>query len=310
MTALASAQSVREFYRELWVSVHNAPASELLADDKPLPPFLCRSLAFGTPALPGDCSWVVAMTGSPDGVLHRIETGKKDFGLHWGVDGVSQQLHNYASIEGHSVVGFSASRKELLEEALALVADLGGAFLDTVCNFIGMVVWLKSDHERANKISLTSSSFPGLPHCVVVTDRAAMGVLPNERFSAFSAWALAESLYHESLHQVLSATILKDEIFVDTFYAATGPTIHVDWRNADWPLDRALHAMFVYANIFKMRQRLLDLDRFNGAERDTVMRVQAESGDAAMRLGAGLDRHRAVFTESGNRLLTELTEFV
>ncbi len=310
MAALVSAESVSEFYRELWCSVHLGPAPDWLASGKPLPPFLCRSLAFGTPTLPDDCSWIVAMTGSSEGVMERIDAGKGALGLHWGVAGISPQLYDYAAIAEHSVMGFSAERKELFEEALSLIGGLGESFLDTVCEYTGLVLWLKAPPERVDTDPIISSSFPGLPHCVVMTDRAAMGVIPDERFRSFSAWALAESLYHESLHQVLSATILQDEIFVDTFNASAGPTIHAGWRNADWSLDRSLHALFVYANISRMRLRLLDLDMFDGAERDTLVRVQAKSIDAAKRLGADLDRHRTIFTDRGSRLLTELQEIV
>jgi hypothetical protein len=310
MAALVSAESVREFYRELWGSVHQGPDPGFFASDKPLPPFLCRSLAFGTPALPDDCSWIVAMTGSSEGVVERIDAGKGTAGLYWGVAGISPQLHDYASIAGHSVMGFSAERKAVLEKALALIAGLGGSFLDTVCDYTGLVLWLDTPPGGSGAYHIISSSFPGLPHCVVMTDRAAMGVLPDETFRSFSAWALAESLYHESLHQLLSATILQEEIFVDSFRADAAPTVHVAWRNADWSLDRSLHALFVYANISRMRLRLQALDMLDGTERDILARVQPHSIDAAKRLGEGLDRHRNVFTDRGNRLLTEMQEIV
>lgn len=306
MAALVSARSVSAFYRELWASVHEAPAPVFLADNSPLPPFLCRSLAFGSPSLPDDCSWLVAMTGSPDGELLQISTASGDVGFHWGVANIAPTLYDYAAIDGHSVIGFSSEHKTLFEEALALIGDLGGTYLDTVRDFIGLVLWLEADPTRTDVVKIISSSFPTLPHCVVVTDSAAKGVLPNEKFEAFSAWAMAESLYHESLHQVLSATILQDEIFVDSFHAAAGPTIHAEWRNADWPLDRSLHALFVYANITRMRRRLLDLDRFGGSERDILTRVHDESASATALLGGGLEAHRAIFTEPGNRLLSEL----
>ena len=246
------------------------------------------------------------MTGSPEGVVERIDAGKGEAGLYWGVAGISPRLYDYASIAEHSVMGFSVERKELFEEALSLLGELGGTFLDTVCGYTGLVLWLEPPPQRIDTDPIIASSFPGLPHCVVVTDRAAMGVLPDERFQSFSAWALAESLYHESLHQVLSATILQEEIFVDTFHAASGPTVHAAWRNADWTLDRSLHALFVYANISRMRLRLLDLDMLDGGERDILVRVRPQSIDAAKLLGEGLDPHRSAFTDRDNRLLTEI----
>ena len=309
MTALVSAQSVREFYRELWVSVHKAPAPDLLANDRPLPPFLCRSLAFGTPSLPIDCGGPLALTGMRDGIVQRIEAGA-GFALHWGTSGISPQLYDYAAIAGHSVTGFSKDRMALLEDALALLNDVGETFVASVCSFIGMMVWLEFDDQDTGESALVASSFPRLPHCVVVTDRAATAVLPNHHLGSFSAWALAESLYHESLHQVLSATILQEEVFVEEFTADEAATIHAAWRNADWTLDRSLHALFVYAGISSMRRRLLDLNKTDGIDRTVLARVQKESALAATHLGAALDRHRSIFTPPGNQLLTELQAIV
>ena len=306
MSELASAESVRSFYRDLWVSVHDGPAPGFLADGEPLPPFLCRSLAFGDPSFPDDCSWAEAMTGSSDGMVRRIGAGLERKGLSWGVSGISPSLHDYVPIAGHSVTGYSESRGRLFEEALALIGDLGGSYLDTVCDFIGVVLWLEFDPQGGTAEQLIASSFPGLPHCVVVTDSAAQAIIPNEGLQSLNAWALAESLYHESLHQVLSATVLQDEIFVDSFNAAMGPKIRAEWRKADWPLDRGFHALFVYAGLSRMRRQLLALDRLDGAERETLARAHSQSSEIAGLLAAQMDRHRAVFTEQGGRLLTEI----
>jgi hypothetical protein len=305
MSELVSAESVRSFYRDLWVSEHDAPAPAFLADGEPLPPFLCRSLAFGDPSFRDDCSRAEAMTGSPDGIVRRMGARPGRKGLAWGVSGISPSLHDYVPIAGHSVTGYSESRARVIEEALALLGDLGGGYLDTVCDFVGLVLWLEYD-PRAGTEQLIASSFPGLPHCVVATDSAAQAIIPNDELQGLNAWALAESLYHESLHQVLSATVLQDEIFVESFNAASAPKVRAEWRNADWPLDRGLHALFVYAGLSRMRRQLMTLDRLDGAERETLSRAHSESSHIAGLLAAQIDRHRAVFTDQGDRLLTEI----
>jgi hypothetical protein len=304
MSELVSAQSVRAFYRDLWASVHDAPAPDFLADGEPLPPFLCRSLAFDDPSFPADCSWAAAMTGSPDGVVRRIGQGQAR--LQWGVSGISPSLHDYIPIAGHVLVGYSDVRNRLLREALDFISELGDPYLDMVRDFIGLVLWLETDPQTGGAETLIASSFPGLPHCVVITDHATRTIAPSDTLPAPSPWALAESLYHESLHQVLSATILQDEIFVESFQAAAGPTIHAEWRNQDWPLDRSLHAMFVYAGLTQMRQRLLALGNLDGPEYEALARALSESSRAANLLGAKLDRHRGILTDQGNRLLSEL----
>jgi hypothetical protein len=306
MSELVSAENVRSFYRGLWASEHDAPAPGFLADGEPLPPFLCRSLAFGDPAFADDCSWADAMTGSPDGVVRRVGAGEGRKGLCWGVSGISPLLHDYVPIAGHSVMGYSEARARVLEGALTLLGDLGDNYLDTVCDFIGLVLWLDYDRRGGTAEGLIASSFPGLPHCVVATDSAAQAIIPNEGLQGLSPWALAESLYHESLHQVLSATVLQDEIFVESFDAASAPKIRAEWRNADWPLDRGLHALFVYAGLSRMRQRLMALDRLEGSERETLSRAHSESSHIAGLLADQMDRHRAVFTAQGDRLLTEI----
>jgi hypothetical protein len=306
MSELASADSVRSFYRELWASEHDAPAPAFLADGEPLPPFLCRSLAFGDPAFADDCSWAEAMTGSSDGIVRQIGAGPGRKGLAWGVSGISPSLHDYVPIAGHSVTGYSEARAKVLEGALMLLGDLSDNYLDTVCDFIGLVLWLEYDPRKGDAEQLIASSFPGLPHCVVATDSAAQAIIPNDGLQGLSPWALAESLYHESLHQVLSATVLQDEIFVESFNAASAPKIRAEWRNADWPLDRGLHALFVYAGLSRMRRKLMALDRLDGAERETLSRAHSESSHIAGLLAAQMDRHRAVFTAQGDRLLVEI----
>jgi len=182
------------------------------------------------------------------------------------------------------------------------VLDDSAFAIDIVANFIGMLVWVKSDGPGG----ITSSSFPQLPHLTMITDRVLHILLPNTPTGAESTWALAEDLVHEALHQQLSVTILEHDVFTADYEAATGPKIKIQWRDETWTLDRALHALHVYNGIVRLRREALRGSVLFDDERLLVEQALPEANSAVAFLRQALQQHSRFFTDNGRELVNAI----
>lgn len=157
-------------------------------------------------------------------------------------------------LDGHQPLAPAGDRLAFLEDALTTIAaDKGRSRV--LREFTSLLVWLEGDGSGVPL--LTSSSLPLVPHCSFITDKALRHIPPDTVFDDDSVYALAENLFHESLHQQLSASILVDDLFVTGYDSHHAERTRVPWRGSDWEPDRVLHATFVYSNLLPMRREAL-----------------------------------------------------
>jgi len=281
--------------------VDASPPSYLSAE-APLPPFLCRALAFADPAHPEPWTWTEAMTGSAAGVVRKV--GSRGPGVHWGTANVSPLVFTVLPLPGYRIAAATERREALLASALDVLAGLADPVIDSVRAYLGLVVWLEPSAPDAPPI--TSSSFPALPHCGFLTDGAACQLAPDTVLREDRPWALAENLYHESLHQELSATILQEDVFSDAFAAGSAPRIRVPWRRTEWELDRVLHAVYVYSRLLPLRRHHLRRSDLAPADVRGLSEAFQKGAAALAHLSHALKEAGPYLTRTGEELMAEI----
>jgi len=302
MEMLATSSSTRQFYQGLWRLESDAEVPLYLRGGNPLPPFLCRRLAFGDPVIGLDCDWAEAMAGNAQSAVETIDAGGHR--LHCCSSGISPRLFEILPIDGHRAAALTPHRIDALSRALNQLAAVGDSSLsiDIVSDFTGMLLWVASDRPDG----LTSSSFPQLPHLSLITDHVMRILLPNTLTGSDSIWALAEDLVHEALHQQLSATIIEHDVFTDDYDAVSGPRIKIYWRDETWTLDRAVHALHVYSGVVRLRREALQGSVLSEQDRRHVEQALPEAQDAMAFLRDAVPKHARYFTDDGRALLNEI----
>lgn len=148
-----------------------------------------------------------------------------------------------------------------------------------------------------------------LPYVVFISDKALSALPPHTNVGQDSYRFLAENIAHEATHNMVNMHIAEKNIFAPHYNAQTSPKVVAVWHkepHPEWPVDRALHATFVYNEVLSMRLRELADETCAPFEREGI-RNAATSGFGALRhLAATLPLHRDQFTEEGVDLLEML----
>ncbi len=239
-----------------------------------LPPYLCRCLVLGT-ALGTACKNVEsAFVGTSKGVLANCS------GLRVSIGPFSQRLFNQLPLKGHiplDVPGLTA----WIQKAFKLLSTLDPSSACFVRDWCSLVVWVAPDVSLPPDTLLTSVAIPTLPHCTLLSVKSLRHIPAKHIYEGASLYALAENLYHEALHQQLSATLIFGPPLLRKSKSCSLPIIDIPWRNARWELDRVLHATWVYGNIQRLRRKALSSSHLlksedylvEAAEHDTKSKV-------------------------------------
>jgi hypothetical protein len=167
-----------------------------------------------------------------------------------------------------------------------------------------MIVWLTVDKDRPPETELTSVALPILPHCSFITNKAIRHIPPNIIIPAVNYYALQENLFHEATHQQLSATLIFEEILT-----TDGPppeVIEIPWRKTRWPVDRALHAAWVYRKVSSMRKDEIERGPEGGKAVEVVLSQALDEGERALiYLLKALEPHYGAFTSRGQEILEQ-----
>jgi hypothetical protein len=260
-----------------------------------LPPYLCHLLIQEKPAKARLASLEHAFTGL---TTHR---GERFGDILLSYDGVEEGLYTRLPLDGHlpaKAPGLYRWIKLALEE-LAIKDSARYAFIQSWCS---MIVWLMEDSDDPPETELTSVALPALPHCTFLTYKAIQHIPPKVIIPAITLYGLQENLFHESLHQQLSATLIFEDILTGS--ADMAPPVPIPWRATVWPVDRALHAAWVYGNVLGLRQAEIERGPEGGERvRQTLSRAYDEGRAALAHLVAALDKHRDSFTVRGQAIL-------
>lgn len=270
-----------------------------------LPPFLCRQLIRGDNLL------------SDYAELHEVYTGDKEAKIEWWGGGQNRGLGLIREAElgylTHELPlrGYQPSPdRERLNASAARALDIfrkrDDPRLETILSWTSLLVWL-ARVAKIEESSLTSSSFPAVPHCTFLTPQALRHIPPNNTFAHESEYALRENLFHEALHQKLAATFLHLDVLAGNYSASTAPKIAIPWRKMGWEPDRVVHAVYVYTSIVRMRQEELqhDVPEQTG---DAITKALDGSIAALRYLFNQLGECRRIFSAGGEQIFYDIKE--
>jgi hypothetical protein len=264
-----------------------------------LPPKFCSSLVLGAPIPDGDWS---PNTGYSRPQVSRINVGSRDLMVLSGVD--VTDLTESLPLNGH----IGESNHELAikntSDAIGTLSKIDPSCASHVMDWMSAVVWLSYD-ASARFSQLTSSSFPALPHCAFVTEKATHHIPPNCIRDSGSTYFLAENLYHESLHLRLSAHFLLTECISPDYESTESEKIDIPWRGESWEPDRVVHAAYVYANILPLRVRAKEA----GVVTEEIINPAIAAGIVALtHLSSRLHLCGCVFSEKSQDLLADIQQ--
>ncbi len=279
---LLKKEEVVEKYRQLlceWHG-HTHPAHDWLEQ---LPPFLCRALILEKDVALATESIECAYTGNENAEL--IDLG----GLKVSSGDISIELVASLPIEGHTplaVPGLSDWNRKSLE----LLGALSENALALTREWSSLIVWLAPDRENPPATLLTSVAIPSFPHCSFMSVKALRHIPARHVFDGASIYALAENIYHESLHQQLNASLIFD-VKTTTFAEESKlKKAHIPWRNVYWELDRVLHAAWVYSGLQILREQALESNLIKDYEKIFLGGAYDESKPRLELLLSELDR--------------------
>jgi hypothetical protein len=133
-----------------------------------------------------------------------------------------------------------------------------------------------------------------------VTKKIIRHIPPVRILPVVSFYGIQENLFHEALHQQLTAYIIASDDLLKP--AAPNHKIHIPWRNTEWPLDRALHAAWVYRGLLAFRKRMVDVTPTKML-RTVITESYRESEQALLFLKGALLNHVEHFGDSGVNLI-------
>ena len=189
--------------------------------------------------------------------------------------------------------------------ALTELGEKAPRHLELIQSWCSMIVWLTRDDNEPPRVGLTSVALPSLPHCTFVSTKAIRHIPPSVILPVVGMYGLQENLFHEALHQQLSATLVFEPLLEEGWHDAPG--VHIPWRATTWPVDRALHAAWVYHHLASFRAEELARSRDGGsAEKAALVGAHQDALQADRYLVAALQEHRAQFGPRRAALLDAL----
>lgn len=266
---LLSKEEVVGKYRQLLNKYYEEDHSSHIWIDE-LPPFLCRALILDQKVALATESVESAFAGHNEARL--VDLG----GLKVSVGEFSDELISSLPIDGHlalSVPGLS----EWNVNALTLLSSLSNDAYATTKDWTSLFVWLAPDEDNPPDNVLTSVAIPSLPHCSFFSVKALRHIPARHVFDGASLYALAENIYHESLHQQLNASLIFDEKTKVFSEESKLNKVHIPWRDVHWELDRVLHAAWVYSGLQLFRENALESSLLEDHEKKFLKGAYNES---------------------------------
>lgn len=297
---MLSRGSVVDHYRSRLVSAMAGDTPAILWLDS-LPPYLCRALILEPDAVPGIVDVSKAFTGSSTASIYGA------LGLRTCTNGFSMDLMSQLPLGGHVAVG-PGNSLALVGQALQEMEQREPVRLRNVADWTSLMVWVDADPWQPSSTLVTSVALPSLPHCTFLSNKAARHIPPKQVFSVPTTYALRENLYHESLHQQLSATLLFSDVLIDSYESKKAIRIPIPWRGAEWEPDRVIHATWVYAKLLPMRIEELQRLPPSSAEAAWILEALTEAIPALFYLTSRIPEILPLMQSTGIALMEEICE--
>lgn len=309
MSLLATHKSTQRLYKNVIEQSNSiidkdraARTTELI---EKLPSYLCTLLASNSLELQHlPQTLESAVVGTDDSRLLLVESKKAK--IYWCVSGFPDFIFAKLPLSGHFQATYKEYQEQYLREALAELDVLGNQYAENVLEFSSLLIWLEIDLCHPPKAPVTSVTLPSFPHCSFITSRALYHIPPLFVFSRKSAYALCENLYHESLHQQMTATLLQEDILTEEYDPKTTSKIYIPWRKTSWEPDRVLHASFVYTNLIQMRKDKLIQNQMNVKEHDLIANSVRQSKIILKYLIEQFSNMKDAFSPTGWQFIKEI----
>lgn len=264
-----------------------------------LPPVLCRSLVLGNRIDIESNSIEEAFVGTTKGDIRHVS------GIRVSVGDFNSKLFTLLPLDGHvplEVPGMC----DWLASAFETLQMLDEEAVDFVRQWCSMIMWVAPDSENPPETVLTSVAIPALPHCIILSVKSLRHIPANHVYERASAYALAENIFHEALHQKLSASLMFGEGIMDDAESANIQSIHIPWRNSSWKIDRVMHAAWVYTNLQKLRERALSQSNISESEFRFIRGAKLESQPKLIHLRTVLESVKNRLSQSSNDFINQV----
>lgn len=263
-----------------------------------LPPFLCRRLLYGQD-VSDLTSKSLTFAGIPNAQLKFFQSKHRSIAF---IDGAYLiPTISCLPLDGHRLVT-KLGRLELIDEALSLLESYFPYACSKVYDWTSLLIWLESS-PYTNASLITSSTFPHFPHCTFLSDKALRHIPPNSISEIDSIYSLAENIFHESLHQGLSNSLVFCDMLSPQYRSSQAKKIKVPWRQQYWEPDRVLHAAYVYANLLRLRDDALSSSLISKDQRSWLALSQKDGEEALEYLLMKLEGCKDILTERGRMQL-------
>ena len=221
-------------------------------------------------------------------------------GIEMATDGLDESCLRRLPLDGHEAVA-SWGIYSWIDEALDHLKTRDEIALAYIKKWCRLIVWIRKKND-SKSTEVTSVAIPEMPFCVFLSRKAIRHIPPKTIVHHVGLYALQENIYHECAHQELSAFLLCNDILL--FGNVADQEIPIPWRKTYWPIDRALHAAFVYKKLSIFRQRALNCSTLHLKELHAIHDAQ-ESGNAALiHLTAELEKSKHLLTSAGMKILS------
>ena len=227
---------------------------------------------------------------------------RTSYGIELATVGLDEECFGTLPLDGHSAVP-SWGIYSWVEEALLALEERDIASLEYITKWCRLIVWLQKIAESKHN-EITSVAIPSMPFCVFVTRKAIRHIPPKTIIKYVGLYALQENIFHECAHQELSAFLLTNDLLAER--AVGDVQIDIPWRNTSWPIDRALHAAFVYSKLSEFRQLALKQNLLHLEEQRAVATAQKSGKEALNHLVSCLSDNLNVLSPAGVEVFSRL----
>jgi hypothetical protein len=204
-------------------------------------------------------------------------------------------IFEFLGIPEFPIIYPSKSKSKFLSSSIRDFSELFSKEIQFIRDFTKSLIWIGPRGDQY----LGSAAFAEFPHCTFFSDAALFSVPPAVVVPrSMAAFAVIENLLHEALHHQMHAI----HEFSGNPYIRDGALderIVLNWRERDFTLTEALHALHVYSVIKPLRKMWLDLSRHHPlvAEYDAGLLLEAVEQAERMHieLGTSLTRVQEAF---------------
>lgn len=264
-----------------------------------LPPSLCRALILGNGLKTAANSIEQAYVGSVKSDIRNIS------GINVSVGKFNNRIFNSLPLQGHTPLEVPGMC-DWIHSALAVLEILDSKALAFIKQWCSMILWVAPDANTAPKTLLTSVAIPTLPHCTILSVKSLRHIPAKHVYEGASTYALAENIFHEALHQQLSASLVFGSKLMCDADAANLSSVHIPWRNASWEIDRVIHAAWVYSNLQKLRLRALSMPNLLGSEITIVKNAENESRPKLEFLSTKLESIQSFLPRASRQIIEQV----